>query len=291
LRAPMRGLFNQPYPLNDSRLSRFGTALLFGLFVFVFLGIFKPFELAYLDSGVWSVALGYGLVCTACMVVLNVGVFSLLPNFFSDARWTTGREVCWIALNVFVIGVGNYFYSMSLGIVEADLRGFFLFQAYTVAIGVFPMTISVLLNRRRLERKFKHQSESLTTKIRNYVPNAPGAKPKTVELGKGSEKFDLALADFLYAKSDNNYVEVHYLDAGGENRRVIRETLKNVFDALGHHKGIMKCHKSYVVDLTKVHLISGNAQGYKLHLKGSEETILVSRSLNETVKAYFADNH
>jgi DNA-binding LytR/AlgR family response regulator len=54
---------------------------------------------------------------------------------------------------------------------------------------------------------------------------------------------------------------------------------------------IFRCHKSYLINLTQVAHISGNAQGYKLHLQNSTIEIPVSRTLNATIKEKFGDLH
>jgi DNA-binding LytR/AlgR family response regulator len=55
------------------------------------------------------------------------------------------------------------------------------------------------------------------------------------------------------------------------------------------HQNFYRCHKSYVINLDQVNHISGNAQGYKFHLKSAEDLIPVSRSNNEFVKNYFTN--
>ena len=44
-----------------------------------------------------------------------------------------------------------------------------------------------------------------------------------------------------------------------------------------------RCHRTYLVNLDRVGHVSGNAQGYKLHLEGIDNLVPVSRSLNEEI--------
>ncbi len=44
-------------------------------------------------------------------------------------------------------------------------------------------------------------------------------------------------------------------------------------------KKVIRCHKSYIVNLNKVNRISGNAKGYKLQIDELDFLIPVSRSL------------
>jgi hypothetical protein len=45
-----------------------------------------------------------------------------------------------------------------------------------------------------------------------------------------------------------------------------------------------RCHRTCLVNLYRVYKVSGNAQGYKLHVEGVEELSPVSRSLNEVIR-------
>ena len=94
---------------------------------------------------------------------------------------------------------------------------------------------------------------------------------------------------FLYAKADDNYVEVYHLMNEQKQRKVIRNSLKSIHAFLPTQINFYRCHKSYVINLDYVNHISGNAQGYKFHLKNTEELIPVSRSNNEFVKNYFTN--
>ncbi len=71
---------------------------------------------------------------------------------------------------------------------------------------------------------------------------------------------------------------------------VLRTTLKSISEAFEGIDKILKCHRSYIVNLHKVSRFSGNAQGYKLHFREGEELVPVSRALNSTIKSLFLDS-
>jgi DNA-binding LytR/AlgR family response regulator len=45
----------------------------------------------------------------------------------------------------------------------------------------------------------------------------------------------------------------------------------------------VKCHRSCIVNLDKVVKVSGNAQGFKLHLKETDFVVPVARKYSEVV--------
>ena len=52
-------------------------------------------------------------------------------------------------------------------------------------------------------------------------------------------------------------------------------------DALVDNDIFFRCHRAYIINLDKVEQVEGNAQGYKLKVRGTEERVPVSRSLNK----------
>lgn len=275
---------NQPYPLNESIKWRLTHCFLFSTFVFLFLFIFQPFELSKLSKNQWLIALGYGAVCFTIMVLLNVGLFLLFPTYFSEKNWTTKREILWAILNLFLIGLCNCIFSFLIKITPFTWQNLFLFEFYTIAVGVFPITISILLNQARLSSKFERKSQQLNESIEK---NRWQFIPQKITLNNGTKTFELAIEQFVFAKSADNYVEIYYLDNALISRKILRNTLKNVDAHFAEHKTIFKCHKSYIVNLNHVKHISGNAQGYKLHLKKTAQILPVSRALNATIKQLF----
>jgi DNA-binding LytR/AlgR family response regulator len=58
-----------------------------------------------------------------------------------------------------------------------------------------------------------------------------------------------------------------------------------VEEALAPYPQFFRCHRAYIVNLAAVEHVSGNAQGYKLHLKDVAELIPVSRNLNSVLSS------
>lgn len=218
------------------------------------------------------------------MVFLNIVVYHVFPSFFSESKWTTLREITWSAVNIASIGLGNYLFSISIGFIEFNFTNLLMFEGYTLAIGIFPITISILINQARLSRKFETESAQITSEI----PTSSGnANTTPITLTNGNETLTIHADTFVFAKASDNYVEVYTQANGTIKKELIRNTLSNVFAQMQDLPFMLKCHRSYVVNMTFVNHISGNAQGYKLHLTATEERIPVSRKLNQTVKNYF----
>lgn len=288
----MKFNLNKPYPVNESIKWRLLTCFLFGSFVTLFLFIFQPFGLSTFPTSIAPIAFGYGIICFTIMAILNVGVYLLFPNYFSEDNWTTKKELLWTIITVLLIGLGNTIFSFLIKIAVFTWWNLFLFEAYTIALAVFPLTASILLNQVRLSNKFEKQSQPLNKDIEKKQSSFSAEKtPSIITIGSGTEEIKLLVDNFLYAKSDDNYVTIYFMNNTAVNRKTIRSSLKKTYSLFTEHKEILKCHKSYVVNLKHVQRISGNAQGFKLHLKGTDRILPVSRTLNQTIKSYFSNNH
>jgi hypothetical protein len=280
---------NQPYPLNESIKGRWLNCVLFSTFVFLFLYIFKPFNLGALTDNLFLLCIGYASVCFVLMALLNVGIFSAFPNYFSESKWTSKSELVWSLLNVLFIGFGNFLYSVFIGIANFSFYNLVWFETYTVVIGIFPITISVLFNQIRLSNKFEGESQKINPFVKKQVNEVKDNL--TVKIWSENEKDELNMLahEFLFAKSEDNYVEIYYLLNETHTRKLIRNTLKNIENQLPVNNDFFRCHKSYLVNLKNVNHISGNAQGYKLHIAGTNTLVSVSRSNNDLIKQYFTN--
>ena len=281
----------KPYPINDSIKSRVAYSFVFGLFVFLFLYIFKPFELNFLKSNFFTKTLGYGLVCFLVMLILNVFLYKTFPVFFSESKWTVKREIFWSVVNLTCIGLANFIYSFYFQISSFSLEIFIRFLLYTISIGFFPIMALVFINYNRLNSQFKNNIIQMNSNVAASNPKIKLMEDINIDVysESGTIELNLFLHDFLFAKSADNYIELYYLNGNEIKRKLIRNTLKNLVLLFPNNNSLFRCHKSYVINLAQVNHLSGNAQGFKLHLKQTTEAIPVSRGSNDFIKSYFAN--
>jgi hypothetical protein len=290
----IRERLRRPYVTAGSIGRRWRTCLLYSGFVFLFLLVFQPFGLSEVPNGILTISLGYGLTTLLVMAVLNIALPPLFPVYFSEDDWTVSREIAWSILNIGLIGLANLVYSRTLHFFSFSFKALLMMEGFTVAIGVFPIVVSILVKEASLKRKYEQRSASINktlSKQSSAQEALPASNSITIPSENAGESFSLALEEFLYIRSADNYLEVFYTGRQGRERKVIRNSLKAVSAALTEHPYLFRCHKSYLVNLKKVNHVSGNAQGYKLHLPGLDQPIPVSRQWNEEIKNRLAGSH
>ena len=278
--------FARPYPFEKSSRRRVISSVLFGLFVFLFLFLFRPFQIDGLDSQVFFVALIFGLICTVSMLFLSFIVVELLPAVFSERRWTVFREFLWVCFHCLFIGLMNALFAASVGMGPFTWKFIGIFELYTLAIGIFPITVSILLSEMRLSARYRNASRDLNAQL-HPSENSGSADVQEVVLPSDNKNEDLILdpANILFLEAADNYVQVVFLEHGILQKRLLRATMKTLNDRLAGNNAFLRVHKSYLVNCSRIGRVSGNAQGYKLHFKELADTVPVSRKQNEALRS------
>jgi hypothetical protein len=292
-------IFNQPYPALDPASTQLRRAGLIGLFVGLFLLTFQPFNLSLWETDNKTVKiLGFGLI-TFVVTAVHFTVWPLLfPNAFAEERWTVGKTIAFVLANVLLIAVVNYLYLIYLLEIRFATHNLLWMLLATSLIGIFPTTGTVLAAYIRQLRKYRDSAPTLLQPASPALPivgssserAAPTpAAPNVLTLIADNEKDRLTLtpADLLYIESSDNYCTVVYEKAGKTTKVLLRSSLgrleSQVADA-GRPNRIIRCHRSFVVNLDRVERVTGNAQGYKLHLAGDQTVVPVARKYNDLIR-------
>ena len=107
---------------------------------------------------------------------------------------------------------------------------------------------------------------------------------------KGELKLSVSPELVYYLDAADNYVQIHYLNAGKLEKLLIRNSLKNI-EWRFKDKGLVRCHRSYVVNLNLVKLF--RRQEGELFLDFGDErlpAIPVSKSYGESVMSKIIEN-
>jgi DNA-binding LytR/AlgR family response regulator len=92
------------------------------------------------------------------------------------------------------------------------------------------------------------------------------------------DRLEVSSEDLLYIESADNYSAVVFLSKGNISKQLIRASLKRIESQIGLPY-MIRCHRSYIVNLKQISTIKGNAQGYKIEFKtASASQVPVSRN-------------
>ena len=249
------------------------SAFWFGIFIALFLLIFKPFELDSISENNETLKiLGYGPI-TSLVVILN---YFILPKLFSAVfqTWKVYKELILSFFTILFISIGNWTYSVLASDAIFDVPSLLEFFLITLAVGIIPMTMFTLINERQALRVDLNE-----LKISHGVDLNSEEEQNIIELKSDTKKtVKIPLNDLICIESFGNYCTVYFLLENQIKKEVIRKSLKSIEDQVNEFHQIKRCHKSYIVNANNILAVKGNAKGYRLKITDLDFEIPVSRT-------------
>lgn len=86
----------------------------------------------------------------------------------------------------------------------------------------------------------------------------------------------------LFIQSSDNYSNIVWQEDSQNKKTLIRSSMKRLEEQIPV-SFIIRCHRSFIVNLSRVYSVSGNANGYRLYLKNHAEPIPVTRRFGKRV--------
>jgi len=145
-------LFAKPFPFVERTKDQLLISLFFGLFVFVFLFVFEPFQLSSERDNKYILIPGYGII-----TFVNVfSAFFLTPKILSQKyldNLTVGKMIIPVLLTVMMVSVFNWIYA---GIVCPEILehfGLFNYILFSIEVGCMPLAFFIISAEHFLRRK------------------------------------------------------------------------------------------------------------------------------------------
>lgn len=290
---------SKPYPAPDAYDYRtaLSKAFIAGLVVTTVLTLFEPFGLDKVGFGnKYLVYLGYGAITFLAVVLVELVLIRSLPSVFTESKWVVGKEIILQLFVLLSVGLFNGIFNTLTAGATYNLGMVGRMMINTAIVGICPMAALVIADYFRLNSKFAAQSDLIESNISsrqaNDTPKAtPPSRPaqeKIVLSGKNEgEQLELFPEELYFVGAQANYVTIHHLYDGTLTKTLFRTTLNNIEEKIQGQEGIIRCHRSGIVNLNHVIKTSGNAQGLKLNLAEYQEQVLVSRKYVPTVRKHF----
>jgi LytTr DNA-binding domain len=284
----------QPYPLDVSWKANFKKATFGFAFVTFFLFIFKPFGIENSDTDAFSlfiICIYFGLITWAILMLFYLSQLAL-PHLFKEEGWKVWKEITATSMMISCLATANMLFSNYYFDQPSLWQFFWGWQKSTFSIGIFPTVLIAFYKQIKLTNQYNTESQVINQnlEIRNQSANEKEIIVNQIITIFGenqNEKLAIDKSQLCYISAADNYVQVFYLENDRLKQTLLRSSLKKIEENLAEFSEFYRCHRTYIVNLQKVKHISGNAQGYKLHLENIDTLIPVSRSLNEEMAAKF----
>lgn len=271
---------NARFTLLDSKKNRLFLVLFIMVYIVLFLNIFLPF-----DIDKWHPVNKTNRI----IALTGFGVFGALSILFSQfvlRKWmkfetfTVKQFLVWVVFELFFLTALLTFIYDGVNNVSSYFHEFWFNLKYTFLIAVIPYSVALLILALFQKQQELHRikSESKKPVLTNELIKFPD--------DKGQVKFTIPLRDVLFMESTDNYVEIFYRSHEQLKKELIRNSLKN-FDRYFEGTPIVRCHRSYMVNLENLNLVKKTGQKMLLKLNHVPELIPVSKSYQERFSGYF----
>jgi hypothetical protein len=268
----MLNIFKKPYPFNDDLSYNSKIVFFISIVVLGFLWLFQPFNISQLPARpkLYLIA-GLSIVTFLSLSFHLLLLPSFFPKFFASSKWNIRKEILWDVWILFTILVSYFLLNNTLGVLKF---GFDL-VVKLVLVAVIPITLVIVLNHNKMLRAHLKVADELSKKMKEHKL----LQDKVVYFNSDYQKDSLAVkvSLLLFIRSANNYIEVYWKESEAIKSQMIRCSLLYAENLLKEYKFMVKCHRSYLVNINFLDRIEGNSQGYKLFIENISFPIPVSK--------------
>ena len=257
---------NKKFTLLDNKDDRYLLILVVFIFSVIFLNIFQPFNISrwYSDSGF----IQFLRLSSYGFVIAIVFLFTQFPlrKIFNLQEFKLKNYLLWLIIEIALINLVYIFlYGNPIGNFINDL-GFSL--KYSLLSIWLPYSFAILIVY------YKNQREEIKS-LKTTVAKSPEKRLVVLKDENGKIKFSVLANDLLVLESTDNYVSVFYILQNKVQRKLLRNSLKNMEEML-KESGIMRCHRSFMVNPANVEFMQKKGKKLNIKIKHFDKSIPVS---------------
>lgn len=269
------------------------TIVISSCIVFFVLAVFQPFGLSNVKSHKWLIISGFASVTAVSTFVFGYIVPFIFKGYYSQKRWTIAKNLLNHILLILFIGIANFFFDWFL--TKRDPNSFWsVFYAYlivTALIGIIPSSaISIIAQNRALKRRLSeardiNENRSIETSIEKKSEPTTDQNENVLLSGLTKDSLEVNPKNIIYIESSGNYVIINYTKGEILKRKQLRATIGQIENDLLPYTNIIRCHRAFIINVSKISEVDGNSQGYTLSFDLTKDKIPVSRSYTKTVRS------
>ena len=268
-----------------------GTVTFSVLFGVVFLNLYIPFS-----ETAWF-ALGDSILFLHTLIFISLAILILICSRMLMYRTRHSYEmtylgyIAWCVLEITAIGGFYTWFTTDVTAADVGTKIDIFAKAMTncsIALGL-PYLISGMY--------FAIIEKNNTIRLMNYenvVTDEPvkheSVKKITLFDNSGALKLSLNPENLYYIESDDNYIKVWYTDSKGDLKQyILRCRLKTVEESF-KGSSLVRCHRKYIVNLSKVSMLRKESDGYFLDLDNeSIQPISVTKTYTDSILSHFTE--
>lgn len=271
----------------------FYSTLIITLLVLFLIAALKPFGITKASTIEYlSILFATAIGVISGMLIIHYLIPSLFKHYYAPKNWTVGKDILHTIFAVIVVGIINGLAHsiFQLLYVDSSLQHFVnvfskLFVA-TLVLSPIPVFVLAIISYNRTLIFSLHQIQELNTLLikEENVNDISGKNTLLTFSGETKEQITLPADAIRYIEACGNYVKMNYLEGNISRQKMLRTTIKQIEDILKDYPFIIRCHRSFLVNIHAVAEVKGNSKGYRFILRHTDTEIPISRAYAKTLK-------
>jgi hypothetical protein len=268
---------NEPFPDSNDFSDNIKGALLPGVLVYIVLLFVLPADISGGHQSIYLICAYYAVITAIVCLLFNLMITHLFRFDREVPSWTLWKWVVETIVTITLIAFANILFTNYYFNVPINWPHCLNLVSMTFAVGLVPVIFIGTFKVVQKKKLYTNIAQTINSAISQQNQQAEVPSPiQEIKIQNGSSLITLDASQILFAKSLQNYVQLCYGNDGNVTVETIRKTLTNIESILSPY-GIERCHRSYLVNRSKIQSITGNAQGLKLSFDGVDEIVAVSR--------------
>ncbi|RYY11529.1 MAG: hypothetical protein EOO04_35075 [Chitinophagaceae bacterium] len=171
---------HQPFPINTWR-RYWLRGVSFGLFVFLFLFLFKPFRLDFFPTPrlLWTSAV-YGLTTGLVIFSGSFILIKVIAPLINESRWTLGKQILWNSFLMVIIALMNVLVTQLMHGIVLPIEWYFTMLEWVFMLGVFPVAIAELITYNHFLRRHLKTAGEVSQWLQRHEFDPKGSSTKEV---------------------------------------------------------------------------------------------------------------
>ena len=289
MKYPKRLITQTPDCLTE-HTSQIINVIISALFALVFLTAYVPFS----ETAWFQVGRGNYFIITAAFVgagTLFLALSRVLMNWVvqRSRHFPFWLYLLWLFLEIMIIAVCHTL--VSYFEIRATDHSFGYLYAKSVLIAFVALAVPYAITILAILLKDTQQRLVLTKS--DTVESDDEVMPEHTEIinlmdNNGNLKLSVKLDNLYYIKAEDNYINVYYQRSGNIASYMLRCKMKTIEDNCVDSSSLMRCHRSYIVNINKVSVLHNEADGFVIDFEREGlESIPVSKTYSKRVLEAF----
>lgn len=257
------------------RKPEIGT-LIFGLFCFAFLLLYRPLQTSSSLHFGYTITMALYTLTASAATWVSIKLLKHTTLLSTTNGWTFIKEILAALAILGISGVAVFAIGFVLESTESRWTLFTFADAIekTMLTGIIPFLFFTAIS-------------ASTSRKSGEVPHEEKEKTLHIKSQLKKEELKFLPSQLLYAEAEGNYVTFHLLYEKGIKKKSIRNSISQIEDQLNDYPHFIRTHRAFIVNLKHVIGCQGNSAGYKLKMENLSIEIPVSRQKAEVFEAAY----